>query len=245
MQAALPKCAVKKDGDVKFPGIQTLYDFYAPRTKSINVYSYGFRAGGVETFLAECTGATIQVFDSRPGAKEKFEIFDRIMTDHEAKDSDPEWAKELTEYWILPDSVTFSNTLPALYTGTLDLSGVSTPLTQFTAESIDLVKVDYGEHTSFLVQMILGKGYRPGLLLVNWEAHPDESALTMSAAGHVQTLGYRLLGSAGNYFAYMFMDQCMYEVCSWARKDCMNPMFEEYRKQMFESFMNPENLKKE
>jgi hypothetical protein len=54
----------------------------------------------------------------------------------------------------------------------------------------------------------------------------------MAAAGHIQTLGYRLLKTVGNNFLYIFMDECMYEICSWSRTDCTNPMFTEFQKQI-------------
>lgn len=234
---ALPTCAVKEDGGCKFPSVMNLYDFFTPRTRSICVWSYGFRNGGLEVHLAESTGAKVNIFDSRDGKKEQHDIFNRVMNTHKTQENDPDWASYLTKHWILPDSTTFSSVLPGIYDGSLSLSSGITQFSKFSTDRIDIVKVDYGEDTSFIVNSILSAGYRPGLFWVNWNMHPDESNLTMATAGNLQTLGYRLLKAEGNYFVYMFVDECMYEVCSWARTDCANPMFVEFKDQLLNGLM--------
>ena len=228
---SLPRCIIKKDG-IDFPTIQNMYEFFAPRTKNIEIWSYGFRLGGVEVDFAESTGAKIKVFDARPGKKEDYDIFARVLNTHESQPSDPEWAANLTSVWILPDSTTFSKALPWSHSGNLDISGTFTELFKSETTRIDICKIDYDTFTSEIVYMIMNKGYRPGLLYIHWNEHPDESNITMACAGHLQNLGYRLLHSTNNYFIYMFFDECMYEICSWSRNDCVNPLFDEYRKQL-------------
>lgn len=243
----LPNCCVKEDGDIKYPSIPRLYDFFAPRTKEITVLCIGFRNGMLECDIAESTGAKIQIFDARPGKQERYDILKRIMDTHQTLPTDPDWASALTEFWILPDSTSFSTALPGLYSGALELSGVVSQFSKVANSRIDILKVDYDQHTPFLVNNILMAGYRPGLLWVHWDVHPDESNLTMAAAGNIQTLGYRLLKAEGNYFVYMFVDDCMYELCSWAQTDCANPMFKEFKDQLFNGLMvgSQENQKKE
>lgn len=237
MSPALPKTSVKKDGDIHFPSVTNLYDFFSPRTKDITVWSVGFRNCEFECDIAESTGAKVHMFDAREGRPARYEIFNRIMNTHETDASDPEWVSDLTDHWILPDSTVFSSTLPGLYTGSLDISGTLTQFSRFSADRVDLVKVDYDEHTSYLVNSILQHGYRPGLFWVMWDKHPDESNLTMATAGNLQTLGYRLLKAEGNSFVYIFVDECMYEICSWARTDSANPMFLEFKDQLFQGLM--------
>lgn len=243
----LPKCVVKEDGDIKYPSIASLYDFFAPRTKDIVVLCVGFRNGAIECDIAESTGAKIHIYDARPEKQERYDIFNRIMTTHETIPSDPKWASSLTDFWILPDSTSFSTTLPGIYSGSLQLSESPTQFSKVNHDRIDILKVDYDQHAPFLVNNILSAGYRPGLLWVHWDLHPDESNLTMAAAGNIQTLGYRLLKAEGNYFVYMFVDDCMYEICSWAQTDCANPMFKEFKDQLFNGLMlgSQENQKKE
>jgi hypothetical protein len=235
--ASLPSTVEKKDGDVTFQGVTSLYDFFSPRTKKIENWSFGFRNGGVEVDIAESTGSKIKIFDARPESKEKYAIFERIMDTHETEKGDPAWAEVLTDHWILPGSTMFSSILPSQHAGTIDISGVSTQLRAIEAEEIpriDICKVDYDDYTCNIVYNILHLGYRPGIFLVNWPNHPDCSNETMACAGHLQTCGYRLLNSSVNYFTYMFIDECMYEICSWNCKDTPNPMFQEFLKNMRE-----------
>lgn len=233
----LPSTVEKKDGDIKFPSIIGLYDFFSPRTKKIENWSFGFRKGGVETEIAESTGSKIKVFDGRPESKTHYDIYERIMKTHETQEGDPAWAEVLTDHWILPDSTKFSSTVPAQFSGTIDISGTPTQLSAIDTDAIprvDICKVDYDELTTSIVYTVLNSGYRPGLFYINWPAHPDESNTTMICAGHLQTCGYRLLKCIGNYCLYIFVDGCMYETCSWARDDCTNPMFTDFRKEILD-----------
>jgi hypothetical protein len=235
--ASLPPTTEKKDGDVTFQGITCLYDFFSPRTKNIENWSFGFRNGGVEVDIAESTGSKIKIFDGRPESKEKYAIFERIMNTHETEDGDPKWAEVLTDHWILPGSTLFSSILPSQHTGTIDISGVFTQLKAANPEEtprIDICKVDYEDYTCAIVYNMLHLGYRPGIFMINWPNHPDCSNETMICAGHLQTCGYRLLNSSVNYFTYLFIDDCMYEICSWNRKDSPNPMFQEFLNNMRE-----------
>jgi len=230
----LPSTQTIQDGDIEVPSVGALYDFFAPRTKSIVVWSVGFRYGGLEATIAESTGAKIQIFDCTEFSKENYQIFERILTTHETQEGDLPWAEKLSNIWILPDSTTFHSYLPSSYTGTLQDKDLTIHLKEVTEERVDICKIDLGDYTPTYLYEFLNRGYRPGLLWVNWPAHPDESSMTMAAAGHLQNLGYRLLASINNYFVYIFVDECMYEICSWNTTTVSNPMFAEFQSQLFE-----------
>jgi len=235
----LPPTVLRKDGDLEFPSITSIYDFFTPRTKKIVNWSFGFRNGGFETEIAESSGSKLLVFDSRPGAKERYDIYERIMKNHETQAGDPEWAESLTEHWILPDSTKFSPVLPYQVSGTVDISGTPTTLSAIDVKAVpqvDICKIDYDEFTTNLVYTILNAGYRPGLFYVNWPAHPDESNTTMICAGHLQTCGYRLLKAVDNFFLYLFIDDCVYDICSWEVTECNNPMFAEFHRSVSVGF---------
>ena len=229
-----PSTILVKDGEVEVPTTTTLYDFFSPRTKSITVWSVGFQYGGLEAHIAESTGAKIHIFDCSKDAKERYEVYNRVLNSHETQPTDPEWANSLCNIWILPDSTEFHDYIPSSYTGSLKNDDVDVRLQEVKEERVDLCKIDCKEFTTFFLYEFLSQGYRPGLLYVHWPAHPDESSQTMAAAGHLQTLGYRLLRSAGNYFLYIFVDDCMYEICSWNDDKSNNPMFTEYRTELLE-----------
>ena len=231
----LPPTVLCKDGDLEFPSIVSMYDFFSPRTKTAEIWCIGLYRGGVETKIMESTGAKVKIFDARPGSKGIYETMERILHTHESLPDDAEWVKELENHWVLPDSLSFSSTLPGMFSGTLDLSGVKTTVSAFDIEAVprvDLCKIDYEDYTTDFLYSFLNVGYRPGLLFIRWPQHPDESGKTMTAAGHLQTCGYRLLKAAGNYFLYIFVDECMYELCSWARVDTNNPMFADFQLQL-------------
>ena len=232
MQKRLPGTIESNDGEIKFPYITTMYDFFYPRTKTIEIWSFGFRNGGFEVTIAESTGAKVKLFDARPGVKENYEIYSRILESHECRPSDPKWAQEYKDRWILSDSISLFSELPSAYTGNIDISGVNTPLKKFDTNRVDVCKIDYDAYTMDIVYSILHAGYRPGLFFINWPNSPDESSITMTCAGHLQTCGYRLLKAIGNYFLYIYVDECMYELCSWQRVDCPNPMFSEFKIQL-------------
>jgi hypothetical protein len=229
----LPPETVEKEGKLLFPSITSMYDFFSPRTKNITIWSVGFRFGGFEAHVAESTGAKIKIFDARPGVKENWQIFERVMNEHEIQEGDPEWAEPLTHQWILPDSTEFHSWLPWEFNGSLTIGNTVTNTQEIKEERVDICKVDYDKFTVHFIYYILNKGYRPGLFYVHWPNHPDECPQAMICAGHLQNCGYRLLSSVKNYFLYMFMDENMYEICSWNDKSSTNPMFEEYRKQLF------------
>jgi hypothetical protein len=232
----LPGCLVVKDGDLDVPTIASMYDFFSPRTKNITIWSIGFRSGGLESNIAESTGAHIHIYDCSKLAKDRYDIFNRVMNDHEVQAEDPSWAEELCNHWILPDSTTFHSTIPAPFTGNIKNAEIDVVLEQTKAERVDICKIDYGEYTTHFLYDFLHSGYRPGLLWVNWPAHPDESSMTMAAAGHLQNLGYRLLKSYNNYFLYIFIDECMYEICSYNNVTVNNPLFSEFSNQLLEGY---------
>lgn len=228
----LPQVAIKNDGDREYPSMVNLYDFFSPRTDSITVWSIGFGKGGIEVDIAENTGVKIKVFDARPGAKDRFDIVNRITNTHEYQNTDPEWAKNLTKHWILPESLKFESKIPFRFSGTLDISGVHTETFRSEESKIDFLKIDYDYATASILRNMLEIGYRPGVILVVWPNNPDACAITMCEAGHLQMVGYRLLGHVGNTYLYMFMNNNMYEICSWSDTKSDNPVFPEYLEQM-------------
>jgi hypothetical protein len=238
----LPPETIEKEGEFLFPSIGSLYDFFTPRTKDITVWSIGFQYGGFEAHIAESTGAKIQIYDGRPESKERWAIFQRVMNEHELQEGDPSWAEPLTNQWILPDSTQFQEWVPYEFTGSLMIQNQVTTLQEVKDDRVDICKVDYKGFTFPLIYTLLNKGYRPGLLYVHWDTHPDNCAQAMICAGHLQNCGYRLLNSIKNYFLYIFIDENMYEICSWNDKSSANPMFEEYRKQLFNSIGDMSSL---
>ncbi len=228
MQQRLPTITFFEEGNSQFPLLRSLYDFYSPRCKKIVIWSYGMGHLGVESQLVEGLGAHVYIFDSREGARERFDLCDTIVKSHKVNDESVPWQKNLAAKWILPNRLHFSDILPFTFSGKLDQNNLQAFDLSGTPQ-VDIVKVDYSSFTHTIIYSLLNAGYRPGLFLVHWEKHPDEFQDSMICAGHLQNTGYILLGVKENWFLYLYVDQNIYEACSWARTDVANPLLEEYK----------------
>lgn len=217
----------------KFPSPISILNFFHPRSKDIVVWSYGIQKGEIEAYFAENLGCVVNIFDSREGKGEYVKGIQKRLQTRTSEEGDTEELKAITKKWIKENQFVFSDTLPFSYTGTLDISGDKVKCISMKENEIsklDILKLDYEEFNDSILYSILTKGYRPGLIYIRWYNHPDTNVPAMIAAGNLQTCGYRLIGSISNWFLYIFMDDCMYEITSWNRTDCNNPMFEEYKK---------------
>ena len=227
------------EGDVKFPILRNIYEFYAPRCKSLEVWSFGFGYGGIESSLTESLGCSVKVYDHRKEAKERFAQCETALRTHKAPEDAPSWLKELSKKWILPNKLSFHTALPASYTGPRVLNDASVvEFNKSTEERVDFVKIDYNELNCSILYDILTQGYRPGLLLIHWNEHPDQFSHTMLAAGHLQNTGYTLMEQNDGWFLYHFIDQCVYESTSWARSDVTNPLLHEFKQNVIENFLS-------
>jgi hypothetical protein len=221
--------ALRKEGENDFPTLSDMYGFFSPRSKKITAWCFGFSYGGIESEIMENVGCKVTIFDYRAESEKRLEIFSRVLSSHEVTAEDPEWAKYLTDKWVLPNLFTHSKELPWSFTGSLTFNE---PFNTIKMElnntpKIDLCKVDLPGLATHIVYNILDAGYRPGLFFICWEEHPDASNKTMICAGHLQSCGYKLLNATNDYFLYAYNDLCIYESCSWARSDVDNPMVEE------------------
>lgn len=235
-----------KEGTLLYPSIQHIHDFFIPRSKSAVVWSFGFRFGGPETEFMESIGCKVHVFENRPDAIQRIEIAKRIMYTHSPLPEDPEWTHSLIDKWCQTSLLTQTSAFPWTFDATACINTEALNLTKNNLNSsprVDICKIDYPSMDTQIVYMMLNEGYRPGLIYIRWEHHPDTSTKAMICAGHLQNCGYTLVDSVENYFLYRFNDACVYETCSWARTDVANPMLEEYRQQVFR-FVE-ENRKKE
>jgi hypothetical protein len=93
---------------------------------------------------------------------------------------------------------------------------------------IDILKIDTknsapGFEHAFL-PFLVASGYRPSIVLVNWNCMPDEDLITTMTAGHLQNSGYRLLAKNGSRFLYYFVNSNTYEYCSWEDINVTNPL---------------------
>jgi len=217
-----------QEGTYNCPSLAQLYDFFAPRSSKLTIWSFGLGYGGIECSFIESTGSTVHVFDARPEALQKNEQIQRVLVSHECSSEDADWIQPLADVWIPANKLVFSTQIPWSHDGTLIVNDVQTSLTKISTDKVprvDICKIEYPGLTYKIVYNILNAGYRPGLLYIHWDQHPDMGINAMLCAGHLQNCGYSLLAELDGYFLYRFIDQCVYERCSWARTDCANPLF--------------------
>jgi hypothetical protein len=229
-QEPIQNHVIGHEGLLKYPAYNQLFHFFTPRTSKITVWSFGFNYGGIEADIVEGTGANIHVFDARQDAKERYDTVMRVLKTHKLEAGDPEWVAALKDKWVLTKRFTYDTVLPWSFDGSLNVSGVDTQLKAFSLDTtprIDVCKIDYPSLTYDIVYMLLKKGYRPGIMYIRWDEHPDQSTPAMLCAGHLQNTGYELLKEIDGFFLYRFNDTCLYEFCSWARSDCPNPLLAE------------------
>jgi hypothetical protein len=217
-----------QEGPYQCPSLAQLYEFFAPRSSKLTIWSFGLGYGGIESSLIESTGSIVNVFDSRPEAIKKNEQIQRVLASHEISEGDPEWLTPLSDVWIPPNKLIFSTNIPWSHEGTIVVNDVQTPLTEIKVNEVnrvDICKIEYPGLTYEIVYTMLNAGYRPGILYIRWDQHPDIGTNAMLCAGHLQNCGYALIAELDGYFVYRFIDQCVYETCSWAKTDSPNPLF--------------------
>jgi hypothetical protein len=162
--------------------------------------------------------------------------------------------------WILPKNLRAQPALPWWTNGTMDLSGGYTLKTQEAASMIssisntmklkdnasriDVLKIDTVASAPGLengiLQALLNAGFRPAVILVHWSTSPDTTLSTTSAAGHLQNTGYVLMSKVDNKFLYYFVDQDMYQTCSWEDTTSVNPMVKELLNNILANFRRGE-----
>ena len=159
------------------------------------------------------------------------------------------------EKWVLPKNIRVQESLPWWFNGTIDVSGDVVKTERFVqfAERlckemkvkdndvrIDILKLDTqnGLERSIL-SALLDAGFRPAIIVVNWQKIPDTDLSTTLAAGHLQNSGYKLLKVTGQQFLYFFTNNDMYQICSWERTDVTNPMLNEIVESAKSQFISP------
>lgn len=196
-----------QEGDEQIKTFEELNSFFGPRISSLNIVSIGFGHGGIEQYFTERTGSTVHIFDCREKEFEKASEFGKLST-----------------------RIKLEKTIPCSINGTIRVKEVAYELqcSIYEHPQIDILKLDMKELTEFILYQILHAGYRPGLLYIRWDRHPDKYSDAMICAGHLQQVGYGLLSNTGPWFVYRFLDDCAYEYCSWARTDSANPLFSSF-----------------
>jgi hypothetical protein len=81
----------------------------------------------------------------------------------------------------------------------------------------------FGEEIPILSSLLASK-YRPSLIYLRWSESPDASQPHCEMAGHLQSVGYRLISINENgFFLYQYSGQDIYSCCSWINVSIGHP----------------------
>lgn len=101
-------------------------------------------------------------------------------------------------------------------------------------EHIDICKIDSDKYGKSAVFNIFDAGFRPSILMIRFKLSPDEDTSTQITAGHIQNMGYILLGKYHTTYLYYFVDDCLYDYCKWSEPKHKNPLMIELTLQIKE-----------
>jgi hypothetical protein len=138
---------------------------------------------------------------------------------------DPELGK-IAKIWILPNKVHLG---PAALS-VMDDSQEALKLifeSLKTEYMIHVLKIEVcdGKEREILYKF-LDQPTRPSLILVKWSEDLDDHMFTANCAGHIQNVGYALIGFENGYGLYMFRDQPLYDICSMKVPSLTNPIMD-------------------
>jgi hypothetical protein len=248
IQTKLPIKLMGSKGSNPIPMFEKLWDFFSLKGIKTVFVSLGTSSSPLaELEIAETLGCPLHVVEYNV---EKTELWNKVSEilkiRKESDETKCSFTSEVVNKWVLPKNVRISNKLPYFFNGSIDLSGnvVETVNLNTYVESIcsamninaenariDLLNIQLGEQLEqSVLYSFLNNCYRPGFIIVNYTHNPDSHLLSTMVAGHLQNVGYTLIGIEGSKFLYVFNDKNAYEYCSYEQKYVDNPLIEEILK---------------
>ena len=235
--------------DEPYPMLQNVWDFFSEKaTKTVFISVGSGKTCLPDLDLAETIGCPLLKLETGEGVSKWTEIKDILKT-RKVVEGTSEFAKAATRKWVLPRNVIVQDCLPSYANGTIETaqSILTTKgwmnIVQEHCETlsmkedlrIDILKVDHCPHQAMVLHSLWATGFRPSLLLIHWNESPDTSTQNLVTAGHLQMLGYALIGKEENKFLYFYTDVNYYEVCSWetVAKRFENPLMVELVKSIY------------
>jgi hypothetical protein len=210
--------------------IANIWDFFSEKGTKTVFFSIGSGSTCVPDLdFAETIGCPIVKFDT-PDMSEKWNEIKELLKTRKVSETTSEFAKPAARKWILPKNLLIEACIPFLYNGTLEVEGFQVKTRNWLdlikehcarlglsedSLRLDAVKIDSSPFTNLILDSLWHSGFRPSLLLINWLETPDTSTSSLLCAGHLQMLGYTLVGKEGSRFLYYYTDTNYYETCSW------------------------------
>ena len=187
--------------------------------------------------IAETLGCPLHIWNFNEAHTANWDEVRQVLKDRKRPTEASPFTEGVDTKWVLPKNVRSYTGVPGFYTAKSEgcsMISIHDCVKQCTSsmkldeERIDILKIALVEGWERnVLAALLDTGYRPGLIMVKWSHMPDSHLFTTLAAGHLQNCGYTLLEKDGNRFTYMFIDRCMYEICSWETNKSLNPLVTE------------------
>jgi hypothetical protein len=246
--AEIPLQLLGKKGSNPLPMIEKLWDFYSVKGIKTVFVSVGTSSSPLgELEIAETLGCPIHIIEYNETLLDNWKKVVEILKERKVSESTTcDFTNEVLNKWVLPKNVRISNKLPFFFNGSIELNGnvietvqlndyvTSICNTMNISEEnyrIDLLNVQLSNQLeqSFIFSL-LNNCYRPGLIILNYTYKPDSNLLSTQVAGHLQNIGYSLIGKEDNKFLYLYNDKNVYEFCSYENKTIDNPLIYEFLK---------------
>lgn len=228
-----------------YPMVENVWDFYSAKgTKTVFVSVGTGNTCLPDLDFAETLGCKILKCDVPSDSAKWNEIVDLLKT-RKVSETSSDFAKSAAKKWVLPKNIVIEESIPSLTNGTIEEDGQVIKTKKWTdllanyctntlglssgEVHVDILKIDSCPYTAQVLTSLWQAGFRPSLLLVHWQASPNEDLPTMNLAAHLQMLGYALVGKESNKYLYYFTDTNYYELCSWdtVAKRFENPLMRE------------------
>jgi hypothetical protein len=244
-QPKIPIKLVGSKGSNPIPIFEKLWDFFSLKGIKTVLISLGTSSSPLaELEIAETLGCPLHIVEYNSEKLDNWNKVTEILKNRKESDETRcSFTSEVINKWVLPKNIRISNKLPHFFTGSIELSGnvIETINLNSYVESIcsamnistenarvDLLNIQLGDELEqSLLYSFLNNCYRPGFIIVNYTYNPDSHLLSTMVAGHLQNVGYTLIGTENSKFLYVFNDKNAYEYCSYEQKHVENPLIEE------------------
>jgi hypothetical protein len=246
-----PTTLLAKDSSDPYPSIDSIWNFFSSKGVKTVFVTLGCSSSALADLeLAEILGCSLTAVAISKSDEQKWNEVSSIIKARERTEENSKFpfSEGAQEKWILPKNMRIKSTLPNWLKGSVELSTGESVHTEeaFTwVESLckeigvknndvrlDIVKMSlpYQLEQTFLYSLLTA-GFRPALFIIQWSKMPNEDVATSLVAGHLQTIGYRLIQKIGTKFLYIYTDQDWYMTCSWEDITAPNPLIAEVLRQ--------------
>jgi len=223
--------------------VDKLWEFYSQKGIKTVFVSLGTSTSPLaELEIGEILGCPLHVVEPSDSKRELWNNVSEILKSRKRTDATNSFTEEVENKWVLSKNLRVSNKLPFFLNGSLELSGNVFETVEWNtyvedicknmniSPRVDILNVQLGSLEEAILYSFTNTCFRPGLILISYTNNPDTNLLTTQSAGHLQNIGYQLIGKHKNNFLYLYNDKNVYEYASYENKTVENPLLFEVLK---------------